>query len=95
MLTVISFVYWRRTERVANLVGASATAAALALIQLRQVITPANEMQLTTGWTWVFWGLVFLLIAVVISILKGGANLSIRRHLARFNDRLRNTWPMQ
>jgi hypothetical protein len=92
MLTMISLVNWRRTERVANLVGALSTVAVLTLLQLRQVITPATE---TLGGSWVAWGVACLLIAVAISSLKGGANVWMRRHLVRFNDRWRYTKALQ
>jgi hypothetical protein len=91
LLTLISILYWRRDMTVASLLGMLMTASVLGTFAIRRAITPAIGTPLESGWRWVGWGLVTLLIAVTISSRKGGAGIWIVRRLRLINDRLKPT----
>jgi hypothetical protein len=91
MLAVIAVVYWYRAASMANLIGAATTIGILAVTTVRQFAITATPMALANGWQWIVWGSALLLVAVVISAMKGGAVRFVGVQLARLNEQLRST----
>jgi hypothetical protein len=94
-LVAVSLLYWYRSATVANLVEMLSTVLVLGIAQLRQLMVLIANTVLAKGWPWLTWGLAFLVFALAISSMKGGASKTIVRNLARLNDRLRNVRPSQ
>jgi hypothetical protein len=94
-LGAMSLWYWYRSATVAALVEAIATLATLGVLQLRQLTALLANTVLAKGGTWLTWGLVFFIAALVISSMKGGATRTVHGFLSRLNDRLRAPKPSQ
>src|SRR5262249_44935959 len=86
VLAIISIVYWCRTAMITNLLGAITTVTTAGLLQGRELLIVATQTFSMTGWPWVAWGMLFLLIAASISFWKGGAKVLIRQRLIRLNE---------
>jgi hypothetical protein len=89
VFAAMAAVYWLKNRRFADLkAGFTCLTAATVLIG-EQVITSGLTQLVLRGRRWIAWGIIFFVVGLGVSLIKGGQIRRIRRRLMRFHFLMR------
>jgi hypothetical protein len=88
LVTACGLVYWSRAADFHLLVGSLLGAASYCIAAARQLHAMLQSSAVERGLSWLTWGMAFLVVAVLISLFKGGLVRKLWIALHRLNDAL-------
>jgi hypothetical protein len=87
-LILFAALYWLRAKRVRELTAATITTGSMGIVATAHILKALQQAELIRGLGYLVWGLAFLAIALLVSLLKGGFLPRIRIALRRLNRRV-------